>query len=462
MADETKAIELKISQGGSMMNGSYRIQRIIATDGSVAPTMSLTATTEQEFEIPAKVVNLSKSVLSFDVLVPAQGVAEFTKVHYLGACEIDRISLQTRGGTYLMDINHAGRVSKMLVPASTQFEDYLTGGFHDSAATVAECGMVGKKFGFSNDVGGNTALIVGGYTDKYIDAGAVLSNAETKQLMYQQVGTSATNAAIAYRVQLNLGDAFPHTICALNKDLYFGGEILRLKIHWNNSRSFLFTTDAADDTTNETALAVAHQLSNVYLHLAVENDPDIASAVVQNTLSNGVSLLMPYIHTRQQTTSASTSKSVTNKYNLGHGRRVQRIYTSGFSPNAPLFVNNNDNAADTRITSYDTSIDGVKQMDYAWNQFNNWLHTASMLKGSAVMNNELNAVNYVHIENFDSNRSTAWRKLDDEQVSRGVDLSQELLYGYDGTWTGADADEILQVAVCEKQLNISAQGIALS
>jgi hypothetical protein len=248
----------------------------------------------------------------------------------------------------------------------------------------------------------------------------------------------------------------------LNKDLYFGGEILRLKIHWNNSRSFLYTTDNPDAVTNATALAVVHQLSNVYLHLAVENDPDISAAVVQNTLTNGVSLLMPYIHTRQQTTSASTSKTVTNKYNLGHGRRVQRIYTSAFDANAVLMVNNNDNAGDTRITNYDTSIDGVKQMDYAWNQFNNWLHNACMLKGSAVMNNELNAVNYVHIENFDSNKSTAWRKLDDEQVSRGVDLSQELLYSYDGTWADAHADEILQVAVCEKQLSISGQGVALS
>jgi hypothetical protein len=364
----------------------------------------------------------------------------------------------------LADINYAGRVSKMLMPASTTAENYLNGPVHETAAAATDVELIGRKFGPSNDsLNAGTALLLGSYSSRFIRGGGTIATPQTNgSRSYQQLQNSADNAAITYKVQLNLGDAFPHSIFALNKDLYFGGELLRLKVHWKNTQGISYTCSTVDDDAAPTAAAVAHVMSNVYCHLAVENDPEVAAMVTARVLQAGVQLQIPYIHVRNQVTSASTAKSVTNKYNLGHGRRLNRLYTSGFRPNAPLYINNNNNVQSVTITSYDTSIDGVKQMDYAWTLDHYWLHNASMFKGSAVMNVEMAAQSYVHIENFDSQQSIDWRKLDDEQVSRGLDLSQEVLYSYDATWDGADADEITQVAVCEKQLMISGAGVSLS
>lgn len=467
MADDGKiaAPELKLSQGGSLKSGSYRIQRLTATDGSTAPTMSLTANVEQEFELPAKVINLSKTSLTYDVTLSAAGsTPEFTHANFFGPCEIDRISLQTRGGVYLCDINYAGRVSKMLQPAATTAENYLNGPIHETAAAAVDVELIGRKFGPSNDaLNAGTALLLGKFSSRYIGGDGVISSPLTNGMQsFQQLQNSADDANVTYKVQLNLGDAFPHSIFALNKDLYFGGELLRLKVHWKNTTGISYTCSAVDAASGETAAAVAHVMSNVYCHLAVENDPEVAAMVTARVLEAGVQIQLPYIHVRNQVTSASTAKSVTNKYNLGHGRRLHRLYTSGFRPNAPLYINNNNNVQSAIVTSYDTSIDGVKQMDYAWTFDQYWIHNESMFKGSAVMNNEMAGHSYVHIENFDAQQSIDWRKLDDEQVSRGESLAQELLYSYDATWTNANADEVTQVAVCEKQLMISGAGVSLS
>ena len=64
-------------------HGNYKYLRIVPIGQGQNPTLSLSSTIQTQFELPNNVINLSRTKLCFDMLVPLQGSLLFLIIFML-------------------------------------------------------------------------------------------------------------------------------------------------------------------------------------------------------------------------------------------------------------------------------------------------------------------------------------------------------------------------------------------
>ena len=94
-------------------HGSYRFNRLLPVQGPLTQSLSTTNVSVTTMELPAKVFNLSKSVLRFQMQVPCQSATTNVWIHADGIPVIDRLSLFTRSGVYIADLTNFGTFMKV-------------------------------------------------------------------------------------------------------------------------------------------------------------------------------------------------------------------------------------------------------------------------------------------------------------------------------------------------------------
>ena len=63
-------------------HGNYKYLRIVPLGSTQNPTLSVSSTIQTQFELPNNVINLSRSKLCFDLLVPLQGsLTKFSNIY---------------------------------------------------------------------------------------------------------------------------------------------------------------------------------------------------------------------------------------------------------------------------------------------------------------------------------------------------------------------------------------------
>lgn len=274
-------------------HGSYEWTKILPITGGQTVALSSTSTAETMFEIPTKMVNLARSHLAFDLCfqAPAAGIANF--IHADGLPMIDRLSLYTRGGVYLCDINNYNYFSKMTTKYTMSMEDFLQrdigiagstiiGTAADTASSTsasvlqpcnskAAASWQGSSYSGitnvsangifttaqpalagipdpTNDAAGDTAADLGNYVRtvltcfnalKPINGNfrpldgtyGTLDQVEPRYLINNKPVAGSIAALATYlHYDITLGD-LTHTIFALDKGLFFG-EVLILRINW--------------------------------------------------------------------------------------------------------------------------------------------------------------------------------------------------------------------------------------
>jgi len=101
MATQFFSEELVYSKGISS-HGNYKYLRIVPLSGGQNTTLSLTSTVQTQFEFPNNVINLSKSKLCFDLNFTTPGANKCHTVHGNALSLIDRITLTSRSGLFLL------------------------------------------------------------------------------------------------------------------------------------------------------------------------------------------------------------------------------------------------------------------------------------------------------------------------------------------------------------------------
>jgi hypothetical protein len=108
-------------------HGNYKYLRIVPVGTGQNITLSLSSTTQTQFELPNNVMNLSKSKLCFDLLVPLQGsITKFNNIYANALSLIDRITLTSRSGVILVDIPNTATFGNLISSVNTQLSDLLT------------------------------------------------------------------------------------------------------------------------------------------------------------------------------------------------------------------------------------------------------------------------------------------------------------------------------------------------
>lgn len=437
-------------------NPSYRYSKLVPQSGTQSVSLSTNQTTETLIEVPTKCVNLSRSVLQYQVYVP-ELASNTTSVHTSGLPSIDRLSCYTRSGVYICDINNVDKFYRVVAPRTTKFAKMNSADKMAIAATSALATSVGHYLHNSNALSS---------ASKRVDnAGTALTNSDKSysEQEYIQQGVAADGSGaghIYYNVQMELGEMV-HTVLNIDKDLYFG-EIMVLRIQWAPSNRLGFVSLSAAPTLPTVAISTACTINNIALYLAVESNPDIISALVAKVNTSGIQLVVPYVHTYKNSASSSTYIATQQRLNRGHGSSLLRVYSSLFNgAESGATVFNNTNIASAKYTSFYTSMDSMRLQDSDVNVANNedYLMIKDALEGSCIQNSGIFKYNACVEDDFTGFRTSDASATD--SIQNGLSLEAERLYQVNLNAVSAASQNLYSFFICQKLLVIGGGSIQL-
>jgi len=425
-------------------HGTYRmtqLKQITGGDGLAAGIANVNQFST--FEIPNKVVNFAKSQLTFDLSVDSTNNARTPDFFALGCPAIDRISLLTRGGIYLMDLVDFNYYTEAVIPYTTKIAemDSKRVGFAGNGADDATAAALAYPVGLiqpGNGVltaGVNPSLAVFVIGDAAaVDTGVtgnrrynVIRASTMKEHRYvhdQFRGANAAAASVsALRYVLKFGE-LPHCLLGVDKDLFFG-ETLILNITWALNTQIGFQETRADGAYAAGLGGVS--LSNLNLYLAVETNRMVAESVISKAQA-GLALTIPYVYTnRYQTGAGASLQSIQIRINRGHGKSLLKIY------HIPYLVANTQNLLylhDVAVTttSFYTTVDNDRMQDNVMipSNYGHLPYIEAAVKGCAIDSSDSLNYNFVWIEDFSGAPTCDWKLTD--TAEGGLPLSQERIW----------------------------------
>jgi hypothetical protein len=426
---------------------TYAHSKIMPQTGTLSLTMTPTGGEETIFEISPKVINLAKTYLQFTCTLAITAGGRSNKVFADTVPQIRQIQLYTRTGKFLVDVQYANTY----LNAISRHENINTDIYNNNPLNVA--GEYFNGIYRSNGDAFSCLRPAGG-------AGA------TPQFEPAYGATGAANAVQAVNYKIPLG-IYKNTGLDCDKDLYFGGEVLYLKIIWDTFSYTGISTDSTTAYTTPLALASGPAISNLTLFLAIEKNPVVENQVKAKTMSpEGLSILFPYVHVNQiqlNATGVNGLHALQVRYNRSHGSKLKKIIWAPYVQNrSGVNVYNHNNLALDKIISFYTTVNNVRTNEYDYLCVNNddYAVRKEKIKGSCIYSASEYYYNFNWIENFtDSASLTELSTIVKEfNVDEGLDLTNEIIYAIMATTNNKDLTHHI-FAVTQKMLRISPAGV---
>lgn len=407
------------------VHGVNRYSRITPVSGLTNGAVILDAavTTDVTWEIPATVCNLSKSYLSFAVNVPAQAGGQIPNVTLGGCSPIARITLMTRTGVNLVDIPNFQNFMLTTGLVTKTLTEYMTADIPTDMLAAPPVFPV--------------------YTTGIAPIG--LNDFSPDPVM---TGVDGSPLRVGFNIPLS---HISHSLFALNRSLYFAGEILNLRVSFSATPRIGYrvaTAGAAVTAFNALPTIVATPV----LQLAVESSPE-ARALIMNKCLKGYSFKTGYTYVFRSSNTGGAATFTSNlRLNRGHGSKLLRVYTTNMNQAEA----NGTSHTCISTTDFRSMIDQNWLQDYTLTTASNddWLYMKPLFAGSALVNltqrNTLTTGQQFMLDQFCS--AKPHEREDD--TDDGLDLNQEKQYTVAITAAGNSA--LYQFVVCQRTISIAA------
>jgi hypothetical protein len=436
-------------------HGQYQLTRVIQQTGGQTVPVTSSGGNDSIFEIPAKVWNLSKSVVSFNLSPDTVGAA-FIWANIDGFSCIRQMQLYTRSGLYLCDINDFDRYTNMTLRRENLVNDVI--GWDSPGSGLVQATATGTFEGLSpsSDVVANPPAVTA-----RLDGTALSSNLESRYAI-PGATTTVNSPAINYRLYL---DKIKNSILAENKDLYFNGEILYLRIVWGLPNRVFFTSASGTTPVAGAAYANGMTVQNLIFYLAVETNVMVENMI--KSLVNrpdGLQVLIPMVYYNKLSISAATNQNITTRYNRAHGIKLKKIYWSAFNTlEKTITAYDKNNIAGAKVSQFYTMIDNIRtsQYDYLPANLDDWIVKRKSLRGSDILNSSEYYFNWVWVEDF-TDLNPLYKKAMElrDNFIEGIDLTNEIKYDIYSTTANVPLNHYIY-AVTEKLLIIGSSGISV-
>ena len=443
-------------------HGSYSMTRVLANGSSEA---QLNDSSQQEvlIDLPNRVMNLSKSSFDFDLQIPA--AAGTTRLLTVGQSAIERISLYTRSGVYLVDVPNTGIYTRAVTAYVTRHDDLQSAEKTQMSST--EAGAEATSKGFSNCASRTLttdAVADGRCARRIVESGvpgvAAAADADCAYTESQYFTQGVLGAAGYMKFSVPLSEIH-HTLFSVDKDLYFN-QALVLRVSFAGTNKFGASSASAVDPglapvfKNLGAVLV----KNIRLNLAIETNRDIADGVRSMVMSTGLSQVTPYVYTYLFTNSSpQTQVSQQQRFNSGHGASLLNIYTctANSETTGLLSADIANTAGSSKIESYQASIDNnlLSEFRPLCRQNEDYTMQRYLMEDSCIQNSDVFRHNRVQINSWRSGKCVDWKASD--TVLDGLDLSSERIYNIDKTLVSGSYRHWI-FAVCQRRLNIAPSG----
>lgn len=499
--------QIDYSQKSLEVLPSYRFSKIYQQTGGTDVTIS-TSAQESVFELPARCINLSRSVLKYTSTPPAAPATSYNLMFRDVMCHIRQIQLYTRGGVYIADVNNVDKMSSVTLKAEVDADKVERVDRGNPTATITSGVTAGLDL--ANDMDGNTDDKFGVKREPYITpvyynvASAVTTPQDDTIQEYAgriMVGTLNAdnfryNGTLAvtnpdepqYMVYGGVNTATPvqnmsvplsqfkGTVFELDKDLYFG-EVVLMKVTWNDRGAHGFTcaevanfgTGKAANLrkpglpapqTTPAAYAADITLSKLALYVAIEQNPVICAGLVQAVQSGTFAINIPYTYQFKHTSAAVVNQNVTIRMNRAHGKYLKKVYHIPFhatETGATRYLHSN--AAGAEHLTFYTSVDNTRRQEFDVAASNNddWAIVEPFLKGSLINRLETYRYNWFILDKFDDMIC----KTEDGCVDSGLPLDVERKYDVTLT-TDGDAYNHYTFAIVSRTMAVTPQGVFIA
>ena len=431
-----------------------------------------------EILVPAKVLSLKKSKLSWDLALASVTGTIAPWIQGNSLCQLDRIVITTQNtNNILLDVPNLNRYASMFSPICTTLSELRNKASPGYDTTVA------------NNVVASTSVAAGqaipyedisrNFQSTNIDGNAVdygCPGDGIRKLILGNNAAGTTNLSFEF----DLG-SLQGTICDLDQLLYFSGEQLLISIYFSPVNRYAWkSTSSASPVTGAATITTAVTVTNINMYLYTEQNLSVSTGIVEKIMKGGgISIPFPYPFVQRQAVT-SGSISVTQQLTRGFGSKLLLVGASFFNP-----TETNNLAQDHSISGLASATAGAGQYTlFAYNSLLDnipiltnsnivaintaatqqngeyFTYNKAHLKDSAIIS--INAYNndFVHLDNFCSDpvAHIDWSCVD------GLDLDAMHQYSFVvyGTATNSVTNNLYLAFICQKTLNLLPTGVQVS
>ncbi len=430
----------------------YRYTKVplfnVSTGGVV---ISSTASQTLQFKLPAEIYNLNRSILSYHLSVAAGGAGTFNRIIQDAPELASQIQITDGSGINVNTVNYASKYARLQRKLHTKLQDYLTN--DPTMALNPSNATVDATLSCYNVADGRGAFPVG-------------TNANVNYFEAQSAVVGTVDAALAINRQYPLG-VYKETMFAQDVDSFFGRDMY-INIITNGSAQMGFkSVSATDPTATPTALAVDATLTNVYLYLAVEQNPEIRASIHKKYSEGRWS--MP-IYTLQQTrlpsAGAGGDANITFILQPSNGLFVRKViyqvYNATEQSNTVMDCSNHNGE---KLLTYQTSLNSNPLQDQVMScalgsatlvNSDDWRHNQQFCKGSVILNQNCYQHDWYHIDSCGEPCTDPCTPP--ENIMGGLALNEAKTWGLQGI-TGAGAGNLQHYVhvVVQRMLSVHPQ-----
>lgn len=461
----------------SFLHPDYKLHRVNPLTGGTSFTITSAGGNETILEIPIKAINSPRSHIYFKIKPNgsgAVGAAKFNWAFLDCLTPFRQVQLYNRANVDCMNLNEVQNYTKIVWKPETKLEEFLDYDYMGDITTYS--GSCGRFLCRNNTLKASTDKdITNPYGRRYDNTISSVSYTEPK---YTESGTTGANdgggavdPTVGQSPELVVSiplSAFKNTILDTNKDLYFN-EIMTLRIVWNStSKMFFYATSATNPTTGPGNYIQDVAISNFGLYLACDSNPDVINQLQTKIMTEGISMLIPYVHTYKQPTTNAPNYTISQRFNTGHGRRLLKIYHAPFAnPETANATYDHNNKGTAKVNRFYTTLNDTRLQEYDFETANrdDYRHLQPKLKGSVIQTSDMFYYNWVWIEDFTGYEDMSTAPDNKENLVTGIDLSKEVKWEFyaQSVNNGAAATyNCYTYAVTQKLLTITSQGMTVA
>jgi len=446
----TQVISPELDLTEKINNHSQLLFRQISPQGANSVTTSITSSVgPTEFIIPPSVFRLDRSRINFTLQCGSTAKANFINGNLCSS--ISRITLYDSATNALWaDISNVNLYSALVTPAGTSFDEFSTKSYALTTGSTAAAALANSVEDISKS---NTSN--GSVNDNGLDTDLTPYNPYFGRKQFYVTAVS-TDTFLDVSIPLS---AFKMSILASEKMMYSPSN-LTLQVYWGANNNYTFkATAVGSPVTGAESQTAPVALTNISLSLATEQNLKISSQIINQVMSQGITLPFAYPTVTLQSLSASTAHSYQLQATRAYGNSILAFITGAFQSGGT--VNTNTVHIRGEISLYNTFINS-QPLKYSagFNALASqdfYLGNREYLKKSVVQSlGEYVNAEWVHIDSFFGEKPLCEV---DQHARDGLDVTTESkTWQIQANLANATAYRWTTIIIGQKVLMLTASG----
>lgn len=435
-------------------HGTYQIVKMTPINANNSQsTISGSGGNEILFEVPEGVYNYGRSYLRMDFRIADQGAGKYNWARAAGTPMIRQMQVYDRNNTRIMDIQDMNKYMDMIVKQKTKYQDAVVNGVPVANAS----GALVPAYGFI------TPMPISYAASTSVTAGYQVGAVGVTAKDYTTAGSLYCQWMIPFSMLYD-------TFLSIDKDFKFS-TAMYIRFTWAPSAQITWSaTNATSPTAGNAANTEDIEVQNINLYMAKEMNPVVIQSI-EDKLKTGLKVNLPYIYELKVSTTGASVQNIQQRFNRGHGKRLQSIYWSPYEPTETLGVTYDRSNYDagtyaigTKITTFYATVNNNRLQQYDLNCGNgeDFLLQRNILVGSCVASPAESAINFLYTHHFDEAYSTGNQPLTPGKTnfSDGLPLDQEQIIVIVPT-TAVSCVHYL-FGLVQREMNITSSGTFIS